>query len=251
MEDTRNTYEFFLSELSLNENSEVGYLIELMRAINHIKEINRLSMLLSTPDSLDEDEADYFDIMVDSTRTFVFNLTAAQLREALKLFHSFTKTSMYTDFRKNATTEQVKVISSLEEYVNEFTHKRGLLYETLKPLRDKVFHYDAKAASEWGLQKMEEEKDEKPPYYSVSLEKLEFGLGNEYDTHLFSKYLVFGTKGLYSLMEAQRQVYEINNLLVILTNYFVDFLMAKSNIPSNRDFTWALKYRYGFRKDDT
>ena len=148
MEGTRNTYKFFLSELSLNENSEVGYIIELMRTINHIKEINRLSMLLSTPDSLDEDEADYFDIAVDSTRTFVFNLTAAQLREALKLFHDFSKTAIYNDYRNNATPGQLEVISYLENYVNEFSHKKGLLYENLKPLRDKVFHYDAKAASD-------------------------------------------------------------------------------------------------------
>lgn len=243
-----NSYEFFLSELSLNDNAELGYIIELMRAANHMKETNQLLYLLSNLNQLDEDEPAYLDVEVDSTRVFLFNMSAAQLREALHLFHKLSKLQIYNDFKKGVTSEQIIVVSRLEEYVNEFEQKKGLLYETLIPLRNKVFHYDAKAASEWGKQRTETEKYEKPPYYKISFEALEFGLGIEYDEYLFGKYLFIGVNGFNSILSAQKQIYEIHNLFILFLQFIVDYLMKRSNVPMNREFGWSLEHMYGFHK---
>ena len=57
MKNSRNSYKFFLSELFKGDEQEIGYIIELMRAAGHIKEIQNFFLFISTPDSIDGDEA--------------------------------------------------------------------------------------------------------------------------------------------------------------------------------------------------
>ena len=118
MENHKKSYEFFLSELFKGDEPELGYIIELMRAAGHINEIQKLLSFVSTPDSTDEDEILEYEVELESLRVYLFNVTAAQLREALKLFHKFTKLPFYDELRDDFNEEQKITVSALENYVN-------------------------------------------------------------------------------------------------------------------------------------
>jgi hypothetical protein len=252
MENHKKSYEFFLSELFKGDEPELGYIIELMRAAGHIHEIQKLLFFVSTPDSPDEDETLEYEVELESLRVFLFNVTAAQLREALKLFHKFTKLPFYGELKDDFNEEQKITVSALENYVNEFEHKKGLLYNILKPLRDKVFHYDEKEATEWGKRIIADEKHEKPRVHSISMDKFEFGPGLEYDNDLFSKYLFWGggEQARDSLMKAQIEIWKIHKYFLDFVKIMSEILMKRAKIHSDRPFGWILKYRYGFKRNE-
>ena len=254
MKNSRNSYEFFLSELFTGDEPEIGYIIELMRAAGHIKEIQKILRFTSAPDSLDEDEAwEYenleYELGIESLQIFLFNISAAQLREALKLFHNFTKLSFYAELKNDFNEEQNNVASILENYVNEFDNKKGLLYHILIPLRNKVFHYDEKTPIEWVKRVIADEKFEKPRVHSISIDEFEFGPGLEYDDHLFSNYLFWGGgQSCDSLMKAIVEIREIHKNFLEFVKAMSEILMIRAELPSDRPFGWELEYRYGFKK---
>ena len=170
----RNSYEFFFSELFTGNEPELGYIIELMRISGHIKEVKRILLMTSTPDSLDEIEAIKFETEFEALKIFLFNFAAAQLRESLKLFHKFMQLPFYNGLKEDFTDEQNIIATTLENYVNEFSLKKGLLYDTLLPLRNKMFHYDENEALKWAKEAIENEKHEKPNYQTISID-LKFG----------------------------------------------------------------------------
>ncbi|MCZ7380648.1 MAG: hypothetical protein O8C64_03610 [Candidatus Methanoperedens sp.] len=251
MKKNKKSYEFFLSELFTGSEPELGYIIELMRAAGHIKEIQNILMMTSPPDSMDEDDAMIYEIEHESLRIFLFNISAAQLRESLLLFHHFRELSFYVELKNDFNDEQKNTAKVLEDYVNEYDHKKGLLYNILRPLRNKVFHYDHKEALEWGKGVIDDEKDEKPRVHYISNQKFEFGPGLEYDSYLFSKYLFWGEQGAESIMKAQMEIWQIHQHFLDFVRVMSEILMKRAKIPSNRPSDWFMKYRYGYKKDDS
>ena len=250
MKNNNKSYEFFLSELFIGSESELGYITELMRAAGHMKEIHKILFMISKPDSIDEDDAMKHEIEFESLRIFVFNITAAQLREALKLFHEFTKLPFYDELKKNFDKKDVKTITILENYINEYNEKKGLLYTILIPLRNRVFHYDFKKANEWCRNLISNEKDEKPRSHYISIDKFVFGPGLEYDSNLFSKYLFWGVYGAESIMKAQMEIWQIHEYFLNFVGAMSEVLMKRAEIPSNRPFGWIMKYRYGYKRKE-
>ncbi|MCK4796419.1 MAG: hypothetical protein KAT05_03505 [Spirochaetes bacterium] len=249
MKINKKSYEFFLSELFTGSEPEFGYIIELMRASGHITEIQKILFMISPPDSMDEDEVMEYEVEIESLLIFMFNISAAQLREVLLLFHNFRKLSFYAELKNDFNEEQKITAKVLEDYVNEYDDKKGLLYKILRPLRNKVFHYGQKEALEWGKNVMNNEKDEKPGNHYVSLDKFVFGPGLEYDSHLFSKYLFLGEQGVDSLMKAQIEIWQIHQHFLDFVRAMSEVLMKRAKIPSNRPFDWILKYRYGYKRE--
>lgn len=250
MKNNEKSYEFFLSELFTGNESELGYIIELMRAAGHIKEIQKILLMTSPPDSMDEDEAIKYEVELESLRIFLFNVSAAQLREVLLLFHLFRELSFYAELKNDFNEEQKITAKVLEGYVNEYDNKKGLLYNILRPLRNKVFHYDQKEALEWGKRAIDNEKDEKPISHYIANEKFVFGLGLEYDNDLFLKYLFWGMQNAESIMKAQIEIWQIHQHFLNFVGAMSEILMKRAKIPSNRPFDWFMKYRYGYKREE-
>lgn len=244
----RNSYEFFFSELFSGDEPELGYIVELMRIAGHIKEFQRILSSFSTPDDLDEFEAAILETELEPLNIFIFNFAAAQLRESLKLFAKFMKLPFYIELNDDFNNEQKIMATTLENYVNEFNQKKGLLYETLIPLRNKMYHYNEKEASKWVKNVIEIEKDEKPNFQTISFERLEFGPGLRYDDDIFSKYLFWGNQGFDTLLKAQKEIWEINQHLLDFVISMSEILMKRGNIPSDRPFDWFMEYFYGYKK---
>ena len=246
----RNSYEFFFSELFSGDELELGYTVELMRIASHIKVFHRILSSFSIPDDLDENEAVMLEIELEPLQIFIFNFAAAQLRESLKLFGKFMKLPFYLELKDDFDNEQKIMVTILENYANEFNEKKGLLYKTLIPLRNKIYHYDAKGASEWVKYVMETEKDEKPNFQTISIDRLDFGPGHQYDNHLFSKYLFWGNQGFDTLLKTQKEIWEINQHLLDFVISITEILMKRGNIPSDRPHDWFMDYFYGYKKND-
>lgn len=250
MKNNEKSYEFFLSELFTGSEPELGYITELMRAAGHMKEVQKILFMISTPDSIDEDVAMKHDVEFESLRILIFNISAAQLREALKLFHNFSKLPFYAELKNDFNKKDVKTITILETYTNEFDEKKGLLYTILKPLRDMVFHYDPNKANEWCRNLIYCEKDERPRSHNISLDKFVFGPGLEYDSDLFSKYLFWGNQGAESLMKVQMEIWQIHEDFLNFVGVMSEVLMKRAKIPPNRPFDWNMKYRYGYKRKE-
>ena len=246
--NNRNSYEFFFSELFSGDEPELGYIVELMRIAGHIKEFQRILSSFSTPDDLDEFEAAILETELEPLNIFIFNFAAAQLRESLKLFHKFMQLPFYNGLKEDFTEEQNIIAATLENYVNEFSLKKGLLHDTLLPLRNKMFHYDENEALKWAKEAIENEKHEKPNNQTISIDRLEFGPGHQYDNHLFSKYLFWGKQGFDTLLKAQKEIWEINQHLLDFVISMSEILMKRGNIPSDRPFDWFMEYFYGYKK---
>lgn len=238
------SYEFFLSELFEEDDVEVGYIIEMMRAANHIREVIEILFYMGPPEDSDEWEEEVFNAEMESKHILLYNLHASHLREALKLYGKFMKLPFYSELIKSFNLNQKKIANELEKYVNEFDEKKGVLYDVLIPLRNSIFHYDHKEALKWVKDKMDEEKDEKPNHHYISLEKKEFGPGLEYNNELFSKY-VFGRIMDIHLPE----IIELNNLFLEYVAAMSEVLLSQAGIPDDRERGWFMKYMYGFKRE--
>lgn len=245
----KNSYEFFLSELFAGDEPELGYIVELMRAAGHIKEIQKILIISSPPDTQDEDEAIRQEVKLESLRIFMFNISAAQLREVLLLFHKFRKLPFYAELKKDFNEKQKRTAAILENYVDEYDNKKGLLHDILRPLRNKVFHYDEEEALEWGKKVMADEKYEKPRTHHISTKNFEFGPGLEYDNDLFLKHLIWG-QGPASMMKAQIEIWEIHKHFLDFVKAMSETLMKRAKIPRNRPDGWFMEYRYGFKRKE-
>jgi hypothetical protein len=238
-------YEFFLSEIFNGEEEELGYIIELMRVASHIKELKKILVLTFPQESVDEFESLKQQIKNESMQILLFNISASHIREALKLFGGLRRTSFYKELIKDFDLRQQDIAKTLEGYADEFTGERGLLYDTLKPLRDITFHYDQKQAKTWAKERIDEEKEEKPEHHSICLDNMDFQLGSEYEEQIYAKFLGVGKD--FSLMKAQVQVFEIQEKFIDFVKAMSEVLMRRAKIPACRKPGWYLKYQYGFK----
>jgi len=241
----KEQWHFFLSELFVKCPEDAGYIVELMRAIHHIVEFRKLLLKFSPKENGDEDAEGYQVAQNDSTIVFLFNLSAAQLREVLKLFYLFTKTKSYLNWVPTLATSDKKEIEYINKFISDFEKKDGFLFNVLKPLRDSVFHYDPKSAKVWVEKIANEEKNEKPPSYSIDVKDMLFGPALEYDNFLFSNYIFFGSDGLNSLGKHEKLILETQDKLLKVICLFVEYLINEAKIPK-RQFGWLNEYFYGY-----
>lgn len=244
----RNRYEFFLSEIFASGAHELGHFIELLRAAGHLKEIQKMLMDTSLIGENDEASQILHNIRMESRRIILFNLSAAYLREALKLFSVFTESGYCRELLKEFDVGQIENARILKQCVDEYGSKEGFLYAILKPLRDKVFHYDYKAAYEWGKMAMANERDEKPACQRIDLDTQEFELGQNYDEFLFTNHLIWSKTEADNVLAAQEKLWQVSDQFVKFVIDVTETLMRTHKIPKNRPLGWLLTHRYGFEK---
>ena len=222
-------YHFFLSELKSITEKDLAFIVELTRASQHIKDIKELFLQI-VPEEENEEKELLFYVKNDSLITMLFNISTAQLREALKLFWNFSKQDYFKQMMEKISQNNKKLLAELIELNDEFEGKKGFIYDVLLPLRNLVFHYDSTDAEKWIKQVKEIEHEEKPPNQSVNLTKNEFGLGKEYDKHIYSKNLFWGQNGFKSLMKNQEKVWIIQNKYIEMTKIIVEYLLFYEKI---------------------
>lgn len=238
-------YHFFLSELKNISNKDLSYLIELMRASQHIKDIQKL-MITMNPEGLSEEEEMKFWVDNDSMSTLVLNISAAQLREALKVFWKFTETTLFNELYENLSPENRKDIDILKKLNEEYSQKTGFIWEVLEQVRNSMFHYLPDKSLSW-IEKIKEiELEKKPPYQSINLEMFDFGPGIEYDKEIYSKYLFWGDKGFESLMKAQMKVWDTQLDFLNSVKKIVEAVLEREKI-SKRKYGWFMEFFHGYK----
>lgn len=241
------SYQFFLSELKNISDEDLALILELMRASHHIQNIHKL-MSKIYPKQNQGDEEDEEEFVDDSLITMVFNISAAQSREALKLFWIFSESAYFQHIRGMFSKDENAVIEKLIFENSEFKEKRGFLYEVLEPVRNLVFHYESGKSNEaalWIREQRELEVNKKPPYWSIDLDKYGFFPGGEFDGRVFSKYLFWGSDGFNTGMKSLENIWRLEKSFMEATKIIVQKLVDDSNI-TKREVGWFLKYHYGF-----
>lgn len=180
-------YRFLISELKNCNEADICFIIEIMRSTEHAKSfvemMNERAMVKQALNESEEfPEAQPSDI-------FLTNLMLAQFREALKLFGQFSKRDIYKLFYDSLSDEQRSNVDPIAHAVDEFEKKTGIIYDILKPHRDRVFHYDTKKVTEWISEIRQYEKANPPFIQSLDPEKFDFYMGVEYDIFLHTNSL--------------------------------------------------------------
>ncbi|MHB2027028.1 MAG: hypothetical protein ACYCPQ_10430 [Elusimicrobiota bacterium] len=218
-----------------------------MRSASHIQDFWKLFAALSPPETDDFDEIAR-DLQNDSLRILVMNFAASQLRESLKLFATFARSTAFDRMLIRWPKKQKEFVRQLNACVSQFDQKTGLLYSILKPLRDKTFHYDPTAAKKWAEQRMKSEREPKPPFVLVDLDAHLFGPGIKYDESMYLQYLFWNERPSESLLKAQIEVWNLQLAFLDFVETLTESLMRESGVPTERKFGWILQYRYGFKR---
>jgi len=246
----KEVHRFFLSELKNIDEPTIALTIELMRASQHIKDIHKLMAMIS-PDNLDEDEELFHQAEMESLQTMILNMSAAQLREALKIIWKFSETRYFERIKGKLLKGGGAEVSKLIELNNEFKSKKGFIFESLAPIRDLMFHYQTGETQnkvvDWIKKRKDMERQKKPPYNSVNLETFDFGLGFDYERSIYADYLFWGSEGFKDGMKWQKMVWEAQKSFLLATKAILAAMFEDEKIEP-RAFDWALKYFYGFRE---
>lgn len=244
------SYHFFLSELKGIETKDLAFIVELMRCSQHIKDIQKLMLSLNPPNDASEEEEMVFWVEHDSLITMILNISAAQLRESLKLFWKFSETKFFQELMQIVSKEDKITIDSLVHLNEEFKEKKGFIWDVLEPVRNSMFHYLPDKAIPWIDKIKSMESERKPPYQTVDIEKYDFGLGKEYDKDIYSTNLFWGSDGFNSFMKAQKQVWDIQIDFLKGTGIIVEAILKKEKIPKRKD-GWFMEFFHGYRETQT
>lgn len=244
-EEYEKSYHFFLSELKSITNNDLSYLIELMRASQHIKDIQKL-MIKMNPEGLSEEDEMKYRIENDSMIIMVLNISAAQLREALKVFWKFTETPFFKELYEELSLDNRKHIDELKKINDEYGQKTGFIWDVLEQVRNSMFHYFPDKSILWIAKIKEMELESKPPIQSINLEKFDFSPGMEYDKEIYSKYLFWGENGFESSMKSQKKVWDTQLNFLNSVKNLVEAVLIKENV-SKRKYGWFMKFFHGYK----
>ena len=243
--ENRINYRFFISEINFEDEKNLGFIIEIMRAAEHMKNIITLMMLIPEDKYLDEASG----VDWDSVRSYAINFSVSQLREALKLFDNFINTDFFKKIKDKLPEDGKEAFNYLYEFTKDFKNKQGLFERVLLPLRNATFHYDEKKATSWGLEKIEYEKERKPRFSYIRLtnSKLNFiyGPGSEFDEKLLMEYTIMGFDEPF---KSQLTVIECQNKYLTFVRCFIELLMEINKINQNRNHDFFMKYFHGYKK---
>jgi len=244
-EKYEKSYHFFLSELKNISDENLSYLIELMRASQHIKDIQKLIIKMN-PKELNEDDEVVYWVENDSLIILVLNISAAQLRESLKLFWKFTETKFFKEIYKVLSKDNKKDIDVLKTLNDEYSQKKGFIWDVLEHVRNSMFHYLPDKSIFWIKKMKEMELDRKPPYQSVNLERFDFGPGKEYDKEIYSKYLLWGDDEFNTLMKSQKKVFDTQLNFLSSVKNIIEAIIIKEKIPKRKQ-GWFMKFFHGYK----
>ena len=240
---------FFFSELKSIKESDLALIIELMRASLHIKNIQKL-MGLIYPDGLSEEEEFLHQAENEPLQTMILNISAAQLREALKIIWKYSETGYFKAMELDFSSKDKKIVLGLIKLNDEYKEKKGFIFEALAPVRDLMFHYQVTGTKnetvQWIRKMKEMEINRKPPYQSVDLEKYDFWPGLEYERSIYSNYLFWGSEGFETGMKWQKMVWETQINILKATKAIVEGMLKNEKIP-RRKLDWALQYFHGYK----
>jgi len=239
LREYEKNYHFFLSELKGIQTKDLAFIVELMRCSQHIKDIQKLMVSLNPPSNINEEDEMIYWVENDSLITMILNISAAQLREALKLFWEFSETQFFQEIISELSEEEKKVIDILIHLNEGHDEKKGFQWEVLEPLRNLMFHYLPNEAIPWIDKVKGMESEPKPSYQTVNIENCDFGPGKEYDKEIYSKYLFWGIDGFKSFMKAQQQLWEIQLNFLKSTSILVEAIFKKEKI-SKRKYGWFM-----------
>ena len=246
----KEIHHFFLSELKNIDETTIALIIELMRASQHIKDIHKLMAMMS-PDNLDEDEEFFHQAEMESLQTMILNISAAQLREAMKIIWKFSETKYFQRIKEKLSKEGGAEVSKLIELNNEFKNKKGFIFESLAPIRDLMFHYQTDRPQnkvvDWIRKRKDMELQKKPPYNSVNLKTFDFGLGFDYERSIYADFLFWGSEGFKDGMKWQKMVWEAQKSFLLATKAIIGAMFDDEKIEP-RALDWAMQYFYGFRE---
>jgi len=246
IKEYERSYHFFLSELKNIPDRALSYIIELMRASQHIKDIQKL-MTQMNPEGLEEDEEMEYWVDNDSLITLVLNISAAQLREALKLFWKFSETVFFKEIYDDLSDKAREDIDLLTALNDEYSKKSGFIWDVLEPVRNHMFHYLPDESLPWIEKTKKMELDRKPPYQSINLEVFDFGPGKEYDKEIYSKYLFWGKDGFSSLLKLQKKVWDTQLNFLNSVKSIVEAILIKEKIPK-RKHDWFMEFFHGYKE---
>jgi hypothetical protein len=244
-EEDEKSYQFFLAELKGISTDDLSIMVELMRCAHHIKDIQKL-MSAQAPEGLNEAEELQYWVEQDSLIIMILNISAAQLKEALKLFGRFSRTIAYSELVPRLSEKQRTVVENLVQLDEEYPTHKGFIRETLDPVRHAMFHYAPDQAKAWVERQKTIEAEEKPPYQSVSIQVQDFSPGREHDGYIYHQHIFFGPDGLESLMKAQQRIWELQIALLESIAAITEALMEKENIPK-REHGWFMAFAHGYK----
>jgi hypothetical protein len=247
----KNCKHFFISELKGMEDFDVALMVELMRATQHIKNLQALMRYLG-PEGSDEDKNIEKEIEVEPQILMLLNLFSAQLREALKIIWKLSESIYFKRIIENLSDKEKFDVNFLIDLNSEFKSGKGFIAEVLGPMRDLMFHYQTDLAKNgavsWVSRMKELELGRKPPFHSVDLEKLEFGPGHHFETSIYTDFLFTVLETRKIEMMWQRKVWETQEIFCRATKSIVGAVLENEGIPQ-REFDWALKYSHGFKSE--
>ncbi|MCG3256201.1 MAG: hypothetical protein KAU62_08970 [Candidatus Heimdallarchaeota archaeon] len=177
---TNPTYHFLLSELKMNDK-EIAFLVEFARSCDHFIQLENLIDLTDMSFIEDEDERTKRELQYETTTIYLISLLASHLREALKLLWRFSDTEIYQKILSPLKETQDDNLEQLLKTNEEFYQEKGFLWETLKVIRNKIFHYVPKDAEKWVKQVKRDEKGRKPRLRSIDFTPLEMNLGTDFE----------------------------------------------------------------------
>lgn len=234
------TYRFLLKDLKTCNDEDLTYIIELMRVAEHVKAFMKLFQL-HLAIAQEESDEDIFFAQMDSSHILMLNMMGAQLREAVKVFWKFSEKPLHKRLKESLSEEQNKTVDYLEQILKDFNEKKGILYTVLKPHRDKVFHYDPEQVKPWLNEIKESENDRKPFIQSVSPDALDFYVGAEYDSYIYSRSFFINPddippeqQGKPNIFEGQNEVFQIQHALLHYVEYLTRFILKENNIEPGR-----------------
>lgn len=249
LENNQEIYHFFLSELKGLSDKDVAYLTEIARASQHMKDIHKMTLGVGVnEDTLSEGEKMLFWHYNDSLITLLFNISAAQLREALKLFLDFSHTSAFEKICKNIPANKSRSIKKIISLGNQYEQGVGLIREVLIPIRNLMFHYEPKKAVGWVREVKKLEGDRKPQWQSVKVESYDFTMGKQYDSSIYSNYLFFGLGGMDSFMKVQKEVWDIQMAFLDASGLVIEEVLRMEKIPE-RKWGWFMDFFHGYKDE--
>lgn len=233
--NTKNISPFFVIKLIEGYEKDIGFIIEIERITNHIESLTKILLNLA-PERMNEMEEMIYWSECDSTITIIFNIMASQLRESLKLLGEFKGKSLYNDWNdwiKKTNNSEYIALDNLIRIVDEWKTGKGFLIETLKELRNVTFHYDVKKAQSWFNNKIEEYKDDikaqREFFILIDKKNPHLGLGQDYDSSLNSKHLIFTEDlNLDNMFKNLSKMQELQMSFITLKNSISKFLIERN-----------------------
>lgn len=240
-------FRFFLSEIFKENDKELGFFIELVRAAEHIKNLYILLMRIPSEDIIDEIQGIHW----DSVRLFIMNIAVSQLSEVFKFLGRLEETVLFNEIRNDLSKRGKKALVFLQEKSKDFMNDDSFIRKVLKPMRNITYHYDPNQAFNWGKERMKMETIRKPHYTTIILSdqtmRSFYGPGFEFDENILYKYMIMG---LNEPFKAQQEIIHCQEHYLYFVRSFCNVLLKKNKITPDRTNDDFFKFWHGYKRNE-